>query len=295
MLILRIFTAIFLLPLVLYLFIAGPKIGVLIFLTLTAMAATYEAAIMLLPRLDEVSKAIRTTDQPVQVYSHKHFIQLALFAAVLTMVIFVFSVIDTQMSGRGIVVFGLTLAILMAVFATRGIDAEMARVFAYVVSICYGGLPWIVMWDLYEAAPKAEFLLLLLAIVWASDTGAYFGGRFLGRKIFGDRRLAPHKSPKKTWEGAVFGFFAGVIASFIFSHLNPEYFATPWAAGITGAIVGIFGQLGDLVESVFKRFSQVKDSGKILPGHGGILDRVDGLIVAAPALWFMLKLFKVVH
>ena len=134
--------------------------------------------------------------------------------------------------------------------------------------------------------PHARYILLLLVVVWAGDTGGYFGGRSFGGKFF-TRKLAPHISPKKTWEGAIAGLSASVVGavaiSLAFGGLGPLPVIV-----LCGAAGGFFGQLGDLVESSMKRFAGVKDSGTILPGHGGFLDRVDGVLFAAPAVWTVL-------
>lgn len=126
-----------------------------------------------------------------------------------------------------------------------------------------------------------DLVLLLLLAVYLGDTLAFFGG-----KLFGRRPMAPGISPKKTWEGAVSGLLgsglAAVIAHFWFF---PDL---PLGAGIVlGVGLGVTGILGDLAESLLKRAAEVKDSGHLLPGHGGVLDRIDSLLLAAPLLyWF---------
>lgn len=122
-------------------------------------------------------------------------------------------------------------------------------------------------------------VVTLLASIWICDTAAYFGGLTWGR-----HRLFERVSPKKSWEGAVFGF-AGAVAAFWVGHLTVVDYLTPTHALILGAIVGIFGQVGDLVESRFKRDAGVKDSSSFLPGHGGIYDRFDGLVFLAPIVY----------
>jgi phosphatidate cytidylyltransferase len=129
-----------------------------------------------------------------------------------------------------------------------------------------------------------------MAITWMGDTGGYFGGRLFGGKLFGGRKLAPTISPKKTREGAVFGLLMSILGGFT---LNAVYrdiagvgpIASPGVLLVAGLFGGIFEQLGDLLESLFKRFAGVKDSGSIIPGHGGLLDRVDGILFAAPVIW----------
>ncbi|PCI76399.1 hypothetical protein COB21_04455 [Candidatus Aerophobetes bacterium] len=125
------------------------------------------------------------------------------------------------------------------------------------------------------------FLLFLLAVTKMTDVGAYFAGRSIGKKL-----LAPRLSPKKTWEGAIVGWVCAVITSLLLAFLFKLFFRahfTYLSALILGAILGVFSQLGDLAESLFKREAQVKDSNK-LPGIGGVLDMVDSLLFTAPVL-----------
>lgn len=120
-------------------------------------------------------------------------------------------------------------------------------------------------------------LVLLLAIVWLGDTAAYYVG-----KRFGRHRLAPVVSPNKSWEGAVAGVAAGFLATLAWSLLRLGWVGWPLLA--VGVATAIGGQLGDLVESMLKRAAGVKDTGAVFPGHGGVLDRVDALMFAAPML-----------
>ena len=123
--------------------------------------------------------------------------------------------------------------------------------------------------------------LTLMMMIWGNDVAAYFGG-----KMFGKRPLAPQISPKKTWEGFYWGFsgaFAGGLLAIFFAEVHPlKIYALLPAVGI----VGIAGPLGDLLESRLKRLAGVKDSSGILPGHGGIFDRFDSLILIAPLIYF---------
>lgn len=131
---------------------------------------------------------------------------------------------------------------------------------------------------LRDFPPTGAWVLLAFGLAWGSDTSAYF----VGRK-YGKTKLAPRISPKKTVEGAAGGLAGAVLLSVLISLFIPEL---PVLDAMALAIVaGIAGQAGDLFESVLKRSSGVKDSGGILPGHGGLLDRVDALVFTAPATW----------
>jgi phosphatidate cytidylyltransferase len=127
-----------------------------------------------------------------------------------------------------------------------------------------------------------NWVFFALFITWASDTTAFFIGRRFGR-----HKLAPNISPGKTWEGTIGGIVGAIIMSILF--FSPTPFHLPlvyWQAIVLSILVSIFGQVGDLVESLLKRNMGVKDSGKLMPGHGGILDRMDSIIFAGIVVYY---------
>ena len=124
---------------------------------------------------------------------------------------------------------------------------------------------------------------ILLLIIWASDTAAYFSGKSLGR-----HKLAPMISPKKTVEGLI-GAIAGALVVTLLFHRRMGM--TPLSAAGAGAVIGLLGQVGDMIESIGKRVCGVKDSSSLIPGHGGILDRIDSFILTAPFLSYYLTGF----
>lgn len=126
-------------------------------------------------------------------------------------------------------------------------------------------------------------VFFLFILIWSSDTFAYFTGKF-----FGKHKMAPKISPKKTWEGFAGGVILTIILGFFIENFNPDLRGN-WIA--VGFLVSVFAPLGDLVESQLKRTFGVKDSGNIIPGHGGILDRLDSFIICAPVvyLYFILE------
>lgn len=132
-------------------------------------------------------------------------------------------------------------------------------------------------------------LLLLgtFVLIWVNDTGAYFVG-----KNFGKQKLFPSVSPKKTVEGFLGGLFFACVASYFIASFTETLDFTNWL--VLAIIASVFGTLGDLIESKFKRQAGVKDSGVIMPGHGGLLDRLDSIIFAAPFLYLFLRLFPYV-
>src|SRR5205085_2916447 len=120
----------------------------------------------------------------------------------------------------------------------------------------------------------------LFLIIWADDTFAYLVGRKLGR-----HKLAPQTSPKKTVEGSIAGLIFSMLASYLYCRFFlPDVLLKD--SLIIGALVGIAGQIGDLCESLLKRSVDVEDSGSIIPGHGGMLDRIDSLLFGAPAMYY---------
>lgn len=130
----------------------------------------------------------------------------------------------------------------------------------------------------------SQLIWMIFIVAWATDTFAYFTGYFLGR-----RKLCPNISPKKTVEGAIGGILGSVITSSVFG-----YYVVPgilYHCMLIGFLGSILGQLGDLTASIFKRYAGIKDYGKIMPGHGGILDRFDSILFTAPAVYYYMVLF----
>jgi phosphatidate cytidylyltransferase len=148
-------------------------------------------------------------------------------------------------------------------------------------SLCPVGLAYIalagaaLLWLRDDPAAGRADVLFLLLVVWAGDVGAYLIGRRLGGP-----RLAPHISPGKTWSGAVGGLLAAVAAGLLTAHVLSD--AATWRVVVVAAALGGVAQAGDLLESFVKRRLEVKDSGHLIPGHGGLFDRLDGVLAAAP-------------
>jgi phosphatidate cytidylyltransferase len=122
-------------------------------------------------------------------------------------------------------------------------------------------------------------VISLLVSIWMCDTMAYFGGLSMGK-----HKLFPRVSPNKSWEGAVWGFIGALVTMLIFQHYLLPYLKVHQAV-VIGVIIGLFGQIGDLIESLLKRDAGVKDSSSLIPGHGGVFDRFDSLIYVSPMLY----------
>jgi phosphatidate cytidylyltransferase len=129
-----------------------------------------------------------------------------------------------------------------------------------------------------------SFTVVLAA--WAAATFAYFGGRLLGR-----HKLAPRLSPGKSWEGLLVGGAAGIFVAFIALYDTRHRYLSVWQAIVLGLVIVVAELVGDLFESSLKRDLEVKDTGRLLGGHGGMLDRIDGLLFAAPAAYYVVLAF----
>ncbi len=127
------------------------------------------------------------------------------------------------------------------------------------------------------------WIIWLLIVIFANDTGAFYTGTF-----FGKRRLSPNISPNKTIEGSLGGVAASMVVGFIFCQIFFNNLSLAFLTIPASFMLAIAGQIGDLFESAMKRASNIKDSGRILPGHGGMLDRIDGLLLAIPVLYVYL-------
>ncbi|WP_288427951.1 phosphatidate cytidylyltransferase [uncultured Spirosoma sp.] len=154
------------------------------------------------------------------------------------------------------------------------------------LGIIYVAMPFalLIILALRDNAFHPVTIIGCLLLLWSSDIGAYFAGTYFGR-----RKLFERVSPKKSWEGSVGGAIAAGLVAFALALFDNEL--RPWQWYCVGAIIVVTGTYGDLVESLFKRSIAIKDSGSSIPGHGGFLDRFDGLLLAAPFIITFLKLF----
>jgi phosphatidate cytidylyltransferase len=287
----RILTAVVLIPIVLLLVLSAPVAVVAMVAALVALLAVQE-----LLKLGE-SYGIRPFRWATYIFVALLFVLLAINPGngkpLLSTAIFVYSTaFAAAMAPFVFLVIGMRRADL-----SSALPAALLSTFAF----GYIALPLGLLVQVRQLWSGAFLLLYLLLLVWAGDIFAYFVGRTLGRHL-----MSPRISPKKTWEGAL----ASLIASLIVGGLLYNY-AMPISSALLNAhlierrdgffalqkpplgptlllsaAINVAAQFGDLVESLIKRGAGVKDSGTLLPGHGGMLDRIDALLLAAPVLWY---------
>jgi len=287
----RILTAVVLIPIVLALVLRAPVPVLALVAALVALLAVQE-----LLKLAE-AYGIRPLRWPTYVFVGLFFVLLAISPGdekpLLSTAIFVYSV-------------GFAAAIAPFVFLTAGMRrADLSSAFpaAMVSASAFGyiALPMGFLVQIRGQWSGAFLLLYLLLLVWSGGIFAYFVGRSLGR-----HRMSPRVSPNKTWEGAIASLLASLVVGMLLynyalpissallnAHLierRDGFFALQkpplWPTLLLSAAINVAAQLGDLVESLIKRGAGVKDSGNLLPGHGGMLDRIDALLFAAPVLWY---------
>lgn len=155
---------------------------------------------------------------------------------------------------------------------------------ALAAGVFYVGLPILALLLIRRQAEGIVFTLWVLALVWACDIGAYAAGRFVG-----GAKLAPAISPNKTWAGLI----GGVLLASVFGGAMHHFYGLPWRLTLATPVLAVLAQGGDLYESQLKRRAGVKDSGTLLPGHGGVMDRLDGLVPAAPLAALLVVLPKI--
>jgi phosphatidate cytidylyltransferase len=190
-----------------------------------------------------------------------------------------------------IIVFVMLLAALRRAWDKQSHEAIERMAGTVLATMYLGGLAWFLMairvkhtshtGPLHGFNGSTMLVLMLLLVVKSTDIGAYFGGRALGR-----HKLIPWLSPGKTWEGLFFGLLTAALVAMAFSRSIGQPL---WKTALFGASIGFIGQLGDLLESLIKRDAEVKDSGALIPGFGGILDVIDSPLFAAPFAYLWLS------
>ncbi len=200
----------------------------------------------------------------------------------------ILALVGAELGGIGWMIGGALTSFALA-FVLKGLSATRQAPTASISATVMGAV-WVgcglsfmlLLRDIPVHGRLATFTVLLA--VWAGDTLAYVGGRLLG-----SHRMAPNTSPGKTWEGFAFGTAATIFVAFV--ALYKQHFLSIGESLVLGAVIAVAAPLGDLFESMLKRDAGVKDTGKLLGGHGGMLDRIDALLFAAPAAYFCIAAF----
>jgi phosphatidate cytidylyltransferase len=188
-------------------------------------------------------------------------------------------------------------ALTLILFAWNGFRSPLIQVLPDTAQGLFGliyiAYPLTLIPILWKQEDGPALVLFLMVCVWAGDIAALYFGR-----AFGKRKLAPRLSPGKTWVGSIASILGSMLAACLIVYISDIltargntvlHISEPlWQSLLLAAILNIAAQLGDLLESAIKRGAGVKDSGTMLPGHGGILDRIDALLLAAPVLWYVL-------
>jgi len=199
------------------------------------------------------------------------------------------ALVGAELGGLGWMLGGALTAFPLA-FALKGISASRQAPTASISATVMGalwvgcGLGFLLLLRDLDRGRLATFAVLIA--VWAGDTLAYAGGRLLGR-----HRMAPSTSPGKTWEGFVFGTIATIFATFVALYDDRHEYLSIGRAVALGAVIAIAAPIGDLFESYLKRDMGIKDTGRLLGGHGGVLDRIDSLCFAAPVFFHVTRYF----
>jgi phosphatidate cytidylyltransferase len=214
-------------------------------------------------------------------------IMFAIFISIYTFSgIFDVNYVTTQVC-RGLLAMSFVAIFLVQAFQK---DTGSRRLFHTSFALLYIGVPMILlpMVGYYHGEEQPWVLASVFVLIWCNDSFAYLLGSAIGKhKIF------PRISPNKTWEGFLGGVVSTVLAAVIFHHYLPIMPFWGWLG--LALVVLIFGTLGDLFESAIKRSYNIKDSGKFMPGHGGILDRIDSLLFALPMAYFYLSIIENLH
>lgn len=189
---------------------------------------------------------------------------------------------------RGGPLFWITLCVLTVIvarlFSRRPVEGALEDITVTVFGLVYVALLFAYQVAIHAGPPGKKWLVFLYLVIWASDTGAYYIGT-----AFGKHRLYEKISPKKSIEGLIGGVLASILVAVLCSLWLVPSLGTIEAA-VLGAVLALAGTVGDLAESLLKRSAGVKDSGTIIPGHGGILDRMDSMLFAAPVLFYYLRM-----
>lgn len=215
-----------------------------------------------------------------------HSLSLNIFNSISGVVLFVLSSLTTYISNNHIIIFAVFILYLMLLLSASIFSKSENNLKKSIYSVfghAYITLPFVILLHLNDV--NIIISLAIFVLIWVNDTAAYLVG-----SLFGKNKLIERISPKKTIEGFVGGVAFTIIGGIIFAYTTCIHNFTFWI--IFAGLVSVFGTIGDLFESLIKRSYKVKDSGKLIPGHGGILDRIDSLLVAIPVIYLYTTIMK---
>jgi phosphatidate cytidylyltransferase len=257
----RILTAVVLIPVALYLVLWAPPyllVAVQVFLTLVALWEFFNLA--------EVAAGAKLLRLPGYAFG----------AAIASLSL-------TESLPRGLVAVTTVFLMLLSALAMwpkRPLGDYLKSVSATLLGVLYVAVPLTLLVWVCLRYDGPFWTLFTLVVIWASDTSGWFFG-----KTFGKHKSSPRISPNKTWEGTAASFAGAILVGLIFAAVFRDSEGY-WRPILLAAALNVAGQLGDLAESAMKRSAGVKDSSNLVPGHGGVLDRIDALLFAAPILWY---------
>ncbi|GBE03656.1 phosphatidate cytidylyltransferase [bacterium BMS3Abin09] len=184
------------------------------------------------------------------------------------------------------ILFSVTALILHRMFWAKTPSGSMSDLGPVGIGFLYIVICMSFFWSLRDMENGLAYTFVLYASVWLADSMAYYIGSNMGR-----HKLCPSISPGKTIEGAVGSVIGGILGVVIIKYLFGISNLSAGCAVLTGAVMGVTTLIGDLIESMFKRDAGVKDSGTLMPGHGGMFDRIDGMLISGPVLYFIVRYF----
>jgi phosphatidate cytidylyltransferase len=286
----RIATAVVLIPLVLLLVLKAPAYLLIIVSGAVALLAIAEFLKLV------THYGIQPLSQLTYAFTVLFFISVIFASANLTPLMEATSTLYWMIVAAAIAPFVFLTAAMRRAELSSGYSAAAASTFAF----AYIALPMALLVEIRRQPAGAIWVIYTLLAVWSGDIFAYFVGKSLGR-----HRMSPRISPKKTWEGAIASILASVVIGTVWFQHAPQVSSALlrislidrrsgmfgleqphlWPIILLSAVVNVAAQLGDLLESLIKRGAGVKDSGSILPGHGGMLDRIDAMLFAVSVVW----------
>jgi phosphatidate cytidylyltransferase len=281
----RVTTAIIIIPVVVLMLLFSGHWVICLALGACSLLTTFESSSLIIPRVFsqmQVEDAYSSFEKHRKIYLLTVGLSFTCLALVKKYSVFTYE--STLMFS----ILCLFIAYGIIFYKSKSILEIMCSVLLFSFIFCYGALSWVSIWYIYLVDVFAKYLFLLFVIVWFSDTGAYFIGTATKKRI----QLAPLLSPNKSWQGAFGGVISAMLGAYLYCYFVGIFTACSLLPILIGLCCSVAGIFGDLFESALKRFAGVKDSGTLFPGHGGLIDRVDSILFAAPVLYIFILFFS---